>query len=169
MTFAEALKKEDFQPLFKKLVLYAEFRLGGVGEKKMGGLEPFDIVAEVIIKALDGTRKWDSSKISLREFLYGVVKSDIQNFLRKNKNHQPIVEFKEEFVDTTLETAEEKAIAISKLKYEGATEEELEVFDCLIHGIQKPRDIAENLKTDVEEIYKIERRLRKRINKIRIL
>jgi DNA-directed RNA polymerase specialized sigma24 family protein len=166
MTFLEAFKKEEFQPLLRKLTHYAAQRLSGLDDKQRGGVQPVDLVADALRKAVDGTRKWDPSESTVREFLFGCVRSEISSFFKKLKKVPTSFQFEEAFIDSSIENEEERDRALRKLKAEGADQEELEVFEVLISGTTKPAQIAEDLEISVDDVYIIMRRLRRRLDKI---
>ena len=69
--------------------------------------------------------------------------------------------------DGSLSNIEKKRKQVSDLlEQEGADDDELTVFECWVDGINKPADIAKDLGVDVKEIYKIIKRLERRLPKI---
>ena len=83
MNLADAIHSEDMDAIIDSMNAYAITRLKSVEEKTFNGTTPVDFVGEVILKAMDGTRNWDSNKCSFKEFLFGCLKSDISNFFFK--------------------------------------------------------------------------------------
>ncbi len=166
MTFAEALKKEDFESLVDRLAAYAAMRISGVDVKKRGGTQPIDLVADVLRKASDGTRKWNPDKVSLRGFLFGAVRSEISDYLRKVKGIKLTAHLTDFLEDHPCETPEERADAIEKLRCNGGDENEVKIFECWADGITKPSEVAEELQIHVDDVYKISKRLTRRLAKI---
>lgn len=166
MTFTEALKNENFGDLVDRMTAYAEMRISGVTTKQRNGVQPIDFVAEILRKATDGTRKWNSEKATLRAFLFGSLKSDIDNFLRKVKEVNLTDPLKDHFSDSIFDSSEARADTIQKLKKKGSNEEEVEVFCCWADGLTKPAEVADELKINVKDVNRISIRLARRLPKI---
>lgn len=61
---------------------YAEFRLHSIDIKKLEGITPEDVVADVLLKVLEGKRNWTGA-ISFNAFLFGCVKSEISHIIAR--------------------------------------------------------------------------------------
>lgn len=166
MTFLEALRNVDFRNLISRLNGYAVRELDGLDPKKMQGLEPADIVAEALRKAIDGTRTWVPD-VPIEAFLWETVRSEISNFIKKHKKvrveqgvdrDQPVL-----MIPMILE---EKVAVINHLKAEGADDNEIYVFECWLEGIFKPSKVAGELEMDARNVYDIGDRLYRRLKKI---
>lgn len=166
MTIKEAIESENMDEIIDRMNAYAIYRLHSVREKTFNGLSPLDFVGEVIIKALEGTRKWDSTQCSFKMFLFGCLRSDIYNFF-KTLNHSHLNEFPEISVNDSIINVEEKRKKVSELfKQAGADDDELTVFEYWMDGISKPSEIAKDLGIDIKELYVIIKRLERRRMKI---
>ena len=75
--FKEALGKDD--GLYEKWVQYAErlVRLYNNGNEYY--FQGTDVVAELIVKTIEGVRVWDKERVSLSTFMYKNIKSIIYN------------------------------------------------------------------------------------------
>ena len=166
MTIREAIQSENMDEIIDSMNAYVIYRLHSVGEKTFNGLSPLDFVGEVILKALEGTRKWDSTECSFKMFLFGCLRSDIYNFFKTIK-HNHLNEFPEISVNDNSINVEEERKKVSELfKQAGADDDELTVFEYWMDGIFKPAEIAKNLGIDVKELYVIIKRLERRRMKI---
>lgn len=167
MEAIEAFSNCDTKALIDKLTVYASLRLKTVGIRDFEGKEPVDIVADLIEKVLNGTRKWDSSNSTFEEFLFGVLKSEIYSFFKKNKyiSDDEIAELEVEYIDEE-EFLQKRNDALILVKKSGADNEELLLLELWIDGITKPSQIAKILEVKPEDVYVITKRLRRRIHKI---
>lgn len=166
MTIKEAMLSENMDEIIDSMNAYAIYRLHSVGEKTFNGLSPLDFVGEVILKALEGTRKWASTECSFKMFLFGCLESGIYNFFKTMK-YDHLNEFPDISVTNNNINVEGKRQQVSELlKQAGADDDELTVFECWMDGIFKPAEIAKNLGIDVKELYVIIKRLERRRMKI---
>lgn len=145
---------------------YAISLLKSVGVKNLNGKEPIDFVGEVILKVMEGKRDWNKAQCPFTEFLFGCLKSEINNFFTTNKNI-----FNDELPDIPsneqcLNIENDRNQISELLKREGADDDELTVFEYWADGITKPAEIAKDLGIDVKEVYKITKRLERRLPKI---
>lgn len=164
MTVLEALDSVDMEDVIDRMNLYATKCLRSGGIKDFNGREPVDFVGEVIMKAIEGTRKWDSARFSFRRFLFVALRSEISNYFKSGKaNHTSSVpiDLTERASLQEIELARQEASEL--LKQEGADNEELIVFEYWMDGIDKPGEIASDLGTDVKEIYNITKRIERRL------
>lgn len=166
MNLTEAIQSVDMEEVIDRMNAYAISLLKSVGVKNFNGKEPIDFVGDVILKAMEGKRDWAKAECSFTEFLFGCLKSEISNFFTTNKNI-----YDNEFPDFRSNeqsfNVEDKRTQISELlKQEGADDEELTVFEYWADGITKSAEIAKDLGIDVKEVYKITKRLERRLPKI---
>lgn len=166
MNLTEAIQSVDMDEVIDRMNAYAISRLKSVGVKNFNGKEPIDFVGEVILKVLEGKRDWTKAQCSFIEFLFGCLKSEINNFFTINKN---ICD--DEFSDIpsnpqSSDDEDKRNQVIELLKEEGSDDDELIVFGCWVDGIMKPVDIAKDLGIEVKEVYKITKRLERRLLKI---
>ncbi len=169
MTLEEALHNSDMSEIIDSMTAYAYSRLKTIGVKDLEGKTPEDFVGEVLMKVAEGDRDWQKAKCSFKEFLFGCLKSHISNYLvafeQKYELELPDVESGE---DSNNES-ELKPITIQKLIKEGADQDEIDMFECWIDGINKPSEVADLLGKDVQVIYNIQKRLERKLPKLRSL
>lgn len=166
MNLTEAIQSVDMEEVIDRMNAYAISLLKSVGVKDFNGKEPIDFVGDVILKVMEGKRDWTKAQCSFPEFLFGCLKSEISNFFATNKNI-----YNSELSETPSNgqslNVEDKRNQVSELlKQEGADDDELTVFEYWMDGITKPAEIAKDLGIDVKEVYKITKRLERRLPKI---
>lgn len=166
MNLTEAIQSVDMDEVIDRMNAYAISLLKSVGIKNFNGKEPIDFVGDVILKVMEGKRDWSKAQCPFEEFLFGCLKSEISNFFTTNKNiysdELPDIYSNEESFN-----ADEKRNQVSELlEQEGADDDELTVFEYWMEGITKPAKIAEDLGIDVKKVYKITKRLVRRLPKI---
>ena len=165
MDLAEAIRLADMGAIIDSLNAYANSRLKSVGIKDFNGKEPIDFVGELILKVIESERDWSKAQCTLKEFLFGCLKSEIYNFFKKKKIR--FEEFPEIPAVEIGNGIEEKRSKVTELlKQEGADDDELTVFEYWMDGIFKSAEIAKDLGVDVKEIYNITKRLERNLNKI---
>ena len=169
MTLEEALHNNDMDDIIDSMTAYAYSRIKTIGVKDLQGKGPEDFVCEVLMKVAEGDRDWQKAKCSFKVFLFGSLKSHISNYLdafeQKYGSDLPDIKKGEE----SNNDSELIQIAIQKLEREGADQNEVDMFECWIDGINKPSEIADLLGKDVKEIYNIQKRLLRKIPKLRTL
>src|SRR5205085_10188904 len=87
MDFLQELQMVDFRDLFDRLAAYAGSRLSSVDIRLLDGKEPVDLVSELFTKVLTGQRNSEIATCTLAEFLVVCLKSDIDDFFRKEMIH----------------------------------------------------------------------------------
>lgn len=158
MTLEEALRTHDMDEIVDSMTAYAYSRMSTIEWKNLEGKTPDDFVSEVLMKVANGDRDWAKANCSFREFLFGSLRSHISNFLSNYKpNHRS--EVPENEVLSSGSEVEIKNEAIELLKAEGASVDELDVFECWADGLIKPAEIAQNLSKDVKDINNTVKRL----------
>lgn len=166
MNLTEAIQSVDMDEVIDRMNAYAISLLKSVGVKNFNGKEPIDFVGDVVLKVMEGKRDWAKAQCSFTEFLFGCLKSEISNFFTTNKhiydNELPEIPSNEQSLNV-----EDKRNQVSELlKQEGADDDELTVFEYWADGVTKPAEIAKDLGIDVKEVYKITKRLERRLSKI---
>lgn len=166
MTLEEALRNNDMNEIMDSMTAYVYGRIKTIGVKDLEGKTPEDFVGEVLMKVAEGERDWSKVKCSFKVFLFGCLKSHLSNFFtsfeQKYEAELPDIESKSE---SNFEL-ESKQIAIQALKDSGADQDELEMFECWMDGINKPSEVADLLEKDVQAIYNIQKRLERKLPKL---
>ena len=150
-----------------------------------GGIQPEDLAATAIELVLLGKRTWDeATQPDLAKFLMGVVDSRISSLVgslenRKSRRLSPPGAGEEsaavdDFADWGADAAnlvvrreEQEAFRTAALKAIEGDEQAFQVFECLEADITKPADIAAYLGVSVEEIYNVQKRLRRKLDILR--
>ena len=166
MTLEEALRNNDMNEIMDSMTAYVYGRIKTIGVKDLEGKTPEDFVGEVLMKVAEGERDWSKAKCSFKVFLFGCLKSHLSNFFtsfeQNSEAELPDIESKSE---SNFEL-ESKQIAIQALKDSGADQDELEMFECWMDGINKPSEVAHLLEKDVQAIYNIQKRLERKLPKL---
>jgi len=145
--------------------VYAISRLKSVELKKFDGKEPLDFVGDILLKVMEGTRDWNKAQCSFKEFLFGCLRSEIDNFFTTNKNKHTNNLPEIPIVDPS-NVAHQRKHVTEILIQSGADDDEQTIFEYWMDGITKPAEIAKDLGVEVKEIYKIIKRLERRLVKI---
>lgn len=166
MNLAAAIQSVNMDEIIDSMNAYAISRLKSIGIKDFNGKEPIDFVSDVILKVMEGSRDWSKAQCTFKEFLFGCLKSEISNFFTTNKSI-----FDEELPDTSSNEQSSNIEYIrcqvsELLKQEGADDDELTVFEYWMDGIFKPAEIANDLGIDVKTVYKVTRRVERRLPNI---
>jgi len=171
MDFYKELENTDFDDLFDRLVAYASAKLKSVDIRTMDGKEPCDLVADLFEKVLTNVRKAENASCTLKEFLFGCLRSDIDAFFHRKKPLLVTANEGEVITNPVTEAPKQSAATkehyINQLKGVGADEEEISVFNIWAEGITKPCDVGTELDLSSSTIYKIQRRLLKHQEDIR--
>lgn len=167
MNLDDAFKSVDMGEVFDGMCYYAYNRLKSYNLKDFSGKAPEDFVGEVLLKVVEGTRDWAKAKCTFKEFLFGSLRSEINNYFKSPRvllTH----EIPERIADDDISNVEEERKKISEiLQSAGADDEELTIFECWIDGIIKPAEICADLGIKPEEAYVIIKRLNRRLSKVR--
>jgi DNA-directed RNA polymerase specialized sigma24 family protein len=167
MDLVEALQSINMDEILDRMNAYASSRLQLVGIKSFNGKEPCDFVGEILLKVFEGNRVWNNAKCTFKEFLFGCLRSEIDNFL-KSKKIIHVAEVSDITAVEVTESFELKKEKLAKLVEQcGADSEELIVFECWMDGLLKPGEIAIELGIDVKLVYNIERRLERSLQKVK--
>jgi DNA-directed RNA polymerase specialized sigma24 family protein len=167
MSILETLETIDLQHVIDKMTLYAISRLRTVKVKSFNGREPLDFVGDVLLKALNQQRDWEKAKCSIEEFLFGCLRSEIYNFFVTKQFETTNYIPEDLFEPETTSVNKEKELATKLLVEAGADDDEQIIFELWMDGIIKSNEIAAELGITPNEVYKITRRLDRRLDKIR--
>lgn len=165
MNLADELQAIDLDDVIDRMNAYAIGRLRKTGIKCFDGKEPIDFVGEVILDVLEGTRDWDKATCTFEYFLFGSLKSKIDNFFKKKKLHSDVELPDIEDSMLVYDYEEKRKQLAGLLRDTGADDEELCVFEYWMDGMTKPAEIAADLGIDVKAIYRITKRLLRSIEK----
>lgn len=119
---------------------------------------------------VERSRNWNSERYpEFEEFIVGVIDSHINNTLKKS-NKEVNIEELESFVNVEFyEGAEDILIAddlrkqvFDELESQGASDEELLIFECMADGILKPDRIKLELGMSDEDFHNAWRRLKRK-------
>lgn len=181
----------DMKDLLDRMEHYVHGRFYSKSESVRKGFDYLDFCYNVLIKACDGTRKWDKDKTTFEKFIFGSLKSDLHNFFRKFRNENKDSSQKNENLSDDevylievndyielYEVEDEEKIQIidfeniskdtlHSLKEQGADELELAVFECWLSGYYKPKEIAELNDTTTTEVNNAVKRLSRKTIKLK--
>lgn len=178
----KVLESIDVEQLIDRMHLYTVNRFYSNNEKSREGLDYSDFVYGVFDKSLQGIRNWNK-KYSFEEFVFGVLRSEINEFFRKKKNKEPIVlndidssvieipefidinnqfEYQKENIDFNTISKQ----IIEDLIIQGADDLEILIFECWLEDIYKPQEIAKFLEISVPKTNVAIKRLKRRRTKI---
>lgn len=191
---SDLLGEQDWNAIVKELVGFAVFwarnyrwRRGGPWELAAGETVE-DIVQQVILKTIEGKRKWDPDKGPLLPWLRDQVKSEIDHlcmsWAHQHEAPMPQTEGGEELTDVVLDSASQQhprgarfvqdpeEIVLTKEEIErredalfqaadGDSELE-EVLNTVTACGAKPRHLAAEIGVPVDDIYNRMKRLRRR-------
>jgi DNA-directed RNA polymerase specialized sigma24 family protein len=166
MTLEEALHNNDMNEIMDSMTAYVYGRIKTIGVKDLEGKTPEDFVGEVLMKVAKGRKRLVKVKSPFKYFLFGCLKSHLYNFF---KSFEQVYETELPDIQSGTSSGNESElihIAISKLKEGGADQDEIDVFECWIEDMNKPAEIAELLGKNVKEIYKITKRLERKMPKL---
>ena len=91
------MTKLDMPDVIERMERYAKLKMIGIKTKELQGLEPIDVVVDVVTKILNGTRNWlTAATQDMERFLFGCLRSDIYalrtRINRRIKKHGYIVD-----------------------------------------------------------------------------
>jgi DNA-directed RNA polymerase specialized sigma24 family protein len=167
MTLEEALKINNMDEIIDSMTAYVYSHIKTIGMKDLQGKQAEDFVAEVLMKVAEGDRDWPKATCSFKEFLFGCLRSHLNNFF---KSYKPTFDDEPptpENIDLNNGDSDDlKSKAILSLIDEGADEDEIDVFECWVDGTKKSSDVAKLLNKDVKEVYNITKRLIRKLPKV---
>ena len=192
------LQDQDWEAIGKELTAFAIFRARNYRWRRGGdwelaaGQTIADVVQDVIVKTIEGKRRWDPSKGQLVPWLKDQMKSEIDHLCYSAAHiHEvptPEEEDEEELTDRIEYSASQRgdlAIVHAQnpeeimLKKEEIEERENAIFQAAdgdpeleeiletVRGFEpKPRDLAADLGVPVQDIYNRLKRLRGRARQL---
>jgi hypothetical protein len=174
------LSDEELDRLVLELMSYAHFLLRGhygwMGTDSLPhGLDAASLALEAITRVLDGRRRdWDPEKESTRlDYLKSVVKSIISSEIvpavRRSPEADSVSRDGHDLIAaaSSTEPAPDEILLLDELKERmRAALDEYEdqlVLECLFDDITRPGDIAEVVGLPVQEVYRIKRKIQRRL------
>ena len=125
-TVEQEMIAHDIVTVIKGMNSRAKHHLRNVNVKQMEGMTPEDFVMDVMEKVLNGTRDWSKSKVSFDEFLFGCLRSDTSNFIKKlTRSRITHVGYSEEILkpshktDTVTYTKSKDKFLQTQIEYHG--------------------------------------------------
>lgn len=171
----------DWEDLYLRLEAFIIYTLRykyGV-EKRNEQLQSnaHEIISEVMdLIFVSGTRNWSKETCpTFNSFIFGVVKSHINNSFSSSKKHSTIpiedvqheTEKRHSYKPHSLDDNKLRELVFNELKDMGADDDELLVFECMTDGIMKPENIREDLGISASEMNNILRRLNRKTLKLK--
>lgn len=145
------------------------------GEMSAYGWDASSVVQEAIQRALNGRRKWNPAKCTLQQLLKGIIESIISDLFRAKTDsmqvHGDILGpdgEEAEWIPVELENPRGTNEAELEAILEQACEGDRKLIDlglCLAAGISKPREMAEFLGLNVEELYELKKKFIRKARK----
>lgn len=129
-------------------------------------------VQELIL--IKGSRRWNIDHYTtFQEFIISVIDSHLNNQL--NKSTFKKVDFEEQSTrkgsapspEAELEFLDLREKVFKMLNEEGASDDEMIIFECMAEGITKPKEIREELGITEKDFHNLWRKLDRRLQKIR--
>lgn len=167
MTVEEAINSSNMDEIIDAMNAYAISRLKTIQAKSFNGKEAIDFVGDLIIKVLEGKRDWSKAQCPFREFLFGCLKSEIDNFFTTLKHR-----FTDEIPESTANHSDshnneqKRKQVVQLLIDDGSDDDEIILFEYWMDGIFKPAIIASDLGVEVLHINNVKKRLARRLPKI---
>jgi RNA polymerase sigma factor (sigma-70 family) len=171
------ISDKEWKEIWQKLRVFVQRKYGNLG--KLVGLDLDDIVQQAILDTLEGRRTWPPTDkdVSIFVFLTWVIRSNISNILNKAESNVLVwpsdqISIPEDYHPGTSQSKLPEQQAISKELLEkvhetvGDDEFLMKVLEKLMLNF-KPKQIAEELGVDIVEVRKAQKRLNKRIKKLR--
>lgn len=177
-------EERDWEKIIVDLTVYSQKRISkitwytGHGELPKG-FQVEDFVSDAIVSVCSGKRKWDpTEKPDLLIHLKGIVKSKISHLL-KSKEYKTTLAATEEDLDSAIRVGESRNveltpedILISKERNEELEDVLQELCDgdneleslivCLMDDV-KPAEIAKQLSWSNTKVYRLRRKLKRRL------
>jgi hypothetical protein len=177
----QVFQDTDWEDLYLRLeafIIYTlKYKYGVEKKKEQLQSNAHEIISEVMdLIFVSGTRNWCKETCpSFNSFIFGVVKSHINNLFSSSKKHSTIpiedVQYETEkmhfYKPPSLDDNKLTELVFDELKIMGADDDELLVFECMTDGIIKPENIREELGISATEMNNILRRLNRKTLKLR--
>lgn len=131
-----------------------------------------DLVSSAIEKTIAGTRVWEPERVGLLEHLFGVIRSDLYNEVRKSRSHISEDVTAERFASllpsskpTPEDVAENRSVLTVFLKELQAKDQQVYEWFSLVglYGLAEA-DIQSTLGVSKTDVAKMRRRLRRYID-----
>ena len=135
-----------------------------------------DLVQKAIERMLDGRRNWDPNKVDLERYLVQTVRSVADSYKREGSRRGPT--FDEEIGQNIgadaprpqldphqlLEAKEANEVLENELIAAAGNDVELlQLVDALLSGVYRPRELSTDLVWDINKVYVLTRKLKRRI------
>ncbi|WP_090256906.1 hypothetical protein [Roseivirga pacifica] len=174
----EAAQKEDWEQLWINLIAFSIKRLitryGIKGSKdELLALAEKKLSEVLSLTLVEGTRNWNTDEYpTFKDFLESVIDSHINNSFRKaSPKESPDLDIPDASNDLSPEDSvlykELRSEAYDFLLENGASDDELMIFECMADGIIKPKAIRKDLGMSETDFHNAWRRLKPRILKLR--
>lgn len=138
------------------------------------GHDATDVAKEAMSRVFDGRRKWDPKTYpNIFEYLRSVVNSLISHSINAPghvlqgvpspgaESDEPVTEVETPDTITPIDHLIHKDLSEYLAKAAKGDEILEGIILCIECGVEKPADMAEELKVDIEEVYKARKRLRR--------
>lgn len=173
-----ASRGENWEELWLIFIAHTVKRLRyryGIKEKSADlKIRARDHVSAVLHEILvEGSRNWNQDHYeTFRDFVISVIDSELYNTFTKKRSPEIGVDVLPEVLQSgnaedNIAYDELKKEAYSMLEKEGASDDELLVFECMADGIVKPAHIRTELGIDEDSFRRIWRKLQGKLEKIR--
>jgi hypothetical protein len=171
------LERVDWTDLIKRLTLYTTHRLRGYSEPGRygvmlsGGNTPEDFVLSAIESLYSGRRRFDATRTSLFTFLCGVISSEISHLAKRegSMEHELLAGRLAQELAAPDET-DARLVAsdfADMLLRDLADDPAVQQYAQLSLRLSANADIATALSLNMDEIRKLDRRLRRRLLRLK--
>lgn len=187
----EKIGRELDDELIFRLIAYARFKAskihwqGMIGNPMPKGLTPKDVVSDAIKKTYSGERQWNPEKEpSLFKFLCSVIDSSINHIAnwKENTNTQSESLISNSHMEKSpllsiphndpspesvlINSEEDKKIDNFLWGFHSFLDESSELqtyLECVIDGLEKPREIAEAMGIKTKEVNNLKKRMKRKL------
>lgn len=131
-------------------------------------------ISEVLsLVLIEGTRRWNTEEYpTFKDFMVSVIDSHLNNTFNKSK---AIEEYRDILPEKSIDSGhdmnisydEQRKEAYQFLSAEGASDDELMIFECMADGIVKPKAIKADLGISDSDFHNAWRRLKVKLKKLR--
>lgn len=183
--FVDEISKLDWKVLGRKLlsvsIFWVEHTFKDPQARLPKGYTHDDVVQDAIQRSLKHKWEGDFDKTKYIKFLFGAIRSIISNLAKSADNKKTIITvlFNEDDEDEKASSLERFAVVEEDFDYEIDHDGIMETLDAKIQGNSdleevltaiklgmEPMQIADELKKDVKEVYKLKRQLFGIVDKI---
>lgn len=179
------VKDEDLIKVFKSLpwndiyikmeayIVYSfRYKYGVAQSNEQLKTKAHEIISDVMeLIFVKGSRNWNKEECpDFRSFLFGVIKSHINNSFKTKANNYDLIDERmgcQDNIQDSIISGELRTAVFNELKNLNADDEELMVFECMADGITKPDKICEELGIESAYLNNILRRLSRKNLKIK--